>query len=147
MNTLDAENYCELIAIHSKKISQKVEQVRYENAKKISRTNDYKDGTANQAADNLTELYSVDVVIDGEKITLGYPERWIKVLALTHKRYRQRFGDDWALTMRYRYVLNWEPTKCYVYQGISRRSFGNRRSEFLKMLALYAIQNKLISVE
>ena len=147
MNTLEAEDYCELIAIYNRKISERLTEKKYKNAMKISRTIDYKDGTANQATDNTTEISTLEIMVDGEKINLPWPERWLKTYAYTLKKYGERYGQDWALTIRYRYNKGWEPTKTYVYQGISRRSFSDRRSAFLKMLAIYAVKNRLLPLE
>ena len=115
-------------------------------AKTASRTFEYNDPTANTVAELGTALEKITIHVEGEEVEILQPERWIKTINLTIKRFKERYGSEAGSTIVGRYVKGWEPIKVYVEQGISRRSFCDRREKFLKMLLLYAVQNNLLDV-
>lgn len=146
MDSYDGERYCEALALNVVKIKDKVQKTRLEAAKTASRTFEYNDPTANTVAELGTALEKITIHVEGEEVEILQPERWIKTINLTIKRFKERYGSEAGATVVGRYVKGWEPIKVYVEQGISRRSFCDRREKFLKMLLLYAVQNKLLAV-
>lgn len=147
MDSLGGENYCEAMAVNFQKIKDKVDKQRLDQAAKISRTFEYRDPTANIVVGKDMPIEQVDIYIDGEKVPILQPERWIKTIQLAVKRFKSRYGDEAALTIVCRYLKAQDAIKVYVSQGISRRSFGDRREKFLKLLLLYAVQNGLLSID
>lgn len=144
-NSLEAENFCEAMALNVVKIKNKVAKVRLDRVQKASRTFEYNDPTANTVAEMGTALESVTVSIDGVEVDIPEPELWIKTIYLAIKRYKERYGDEAGATIVERYVKHREILNVYARQGISRRSFGDRRTKFLSMLLVYAVQNHLLT--
>lgn len=146
MNSLDGENYCEAMALNVVRIKDKVDKTRLKLAQEASKTFDYKDPTANNVVEQGTALESIKIHIDGEEVEILQPELWVKTIYLAIKRFKERYGVEAGATIIDRYVKAHDALQVYVKQGISRRSFGDRREKFLKMLLLYAVQNNLLSV-
>lgn len=146
MDSLTGETYCEILALNVMQLSDRIQKARKAAAEEASRTFDYNDPTANKVVNDGAEIEKVTISVDGNEYDISWPERWVKTIKLAIKRYTERYGTEAASTIVSRYVKRKEPTSVYVKQGISRRSFGDRREKFLKMLLLYAVQNKLLNV-
>ena len=146
MDSLEGEKYCEALALNVVKIQKKVTKVRLDAAKTASRTFEYSDPTANLVVQQGTALEKINIRIDGEEVEIRQPELWVKTINLAIKRFKERYGMEAGATIVSRYVKAQDAVQVYVKQGISRRSFGDRRENFLKMLLLYAVQNNLLDV-
>lgn len=146
MDSFDGENYCEALALNMIKIKDRVNKVRLDAAKAASKTFEYNDPTANLVVQQGTALESITIHIDGIEVEIPQPELWIKTINLAIKRFKERYGTEAGATIVSRYLKGLEPIRVYVSQGISKRSYADRREKFLKMLLLYAVQNKLLNV-
>ena len=146
MNSFDGENYCEALALNVIRIQNKVSKVRLEAAKAASRTFEYNDPTANLVVQQGTALEKINMHIDGIEVEIPQPELWVKTIRLAMKRFGERYGPEAGKTIENRYLKALEPIQVYVKQGISKRSYNDRREKFLKMLLLYAVQNNLLNV-
>lgn len=146
MNSLDGENYCEAMALNVVQLKDRVDKKRLQLAQEASKTFDYNDPTANNVAELSTALESITIYIDGEEVEILQPELWVKTIYLAIKRFKERYGTEAGTTIINRYLKKQDVLKVWVKQGISRRSFGDRREKFLKMLLLYAVQNNLLDV-
>lgn len=146
MDSLEGENYCEILALNLIALDDKIQKVRLDAAKAASRTFEYNDPTATKVVNDGCALESVTISIEGVQVDIPQPELWVKTMRLAIKRFGERYGTDAAATIINRYLKRRDPINVYVKQGISKRSFGDRREKFLKLLLLYAVQNNLLNV-
>lgn len=142
MNSEQGERYVEAIAQNMKKIELRLSTIRYENAQKISRSHDK---TAAEALAN--EIEYVDIIVDGEKVRIKMPDLWTKTFKIALARFKDRYGDQAAETIKLRYSRGLQAVEVYTRQCISKRLYQDRRNKFLAMFLLYAVQFKIFVVD
>lgn len=145
MNSAQATGYVEAIAIYHKDINRKLEDLYRQHAENLSKYDPTASAALNQAS--RPQVKTLEITIDNTQVTINSPGLWLQVFQLACRRYGECYDQNALITITYRYVKGWNPTKVYVYQGISRRTYYNRRDDFLALFLLYAVQFRLLVLE
>ena len=135
--------FCEMIAIYNKEIGKAIaakKRLQYEQRSRFL--------GAGIDASTGGPLAAVAIKFeDGETWELLDPERWLDVYKKTRAAYRKYIDESIPEALDLYYEKGKNQTQAYTRAGVSRTKFFEQRKKFIWMLALYALQDGVLSVD
>lgn len=128
-------------AVRNKRAQQKAERLDF-----LFRDGRF-DPTANKVIKDMTPIAVVSCCHLGQTFLVYRPEDWLDTMKKAFVLFRQRFSGKAYRTIQHRYLWEWSVTKCVVTEGIAKRTYQTRRTEFLHGYVMLAIQAGLVEID